>query len=252
VVAAGRADCRSPNVAGAMLVGGAGHDRLAVSGAVGQGVWLFGGDGNDELTSGPGTDRVDGGAGADVLRTRDGKRDSLFCGADADSVDADDADTLAPDCERRIAGPASPAPTGGASPLPELPAPLPVPVPAATAAPVDVSTAPVTLSHGAVPMQVSCHAARRCTGRIVVRLLPRRGSRTAVAAGAKRPVIARQRYGVAAGSSKSLRVRISRRGRTRVIARRKARCSVRISTAAADGTTQVRKRVITIEAGGGR
>jgi hypothetical protein len=127
-----------------------------------------------------------------------------------------------------------------------------VPVTSSAPATVDISTAPVTLHRGAVPMSVSCSAARACTGWIVVRLLPRRASRKATAAGARRPVIARRRYQVGAGHSKTLRVHISRRGRTRVLKRRKARCSVRISSVAPDGSTQVRKRKITIEAGGPR
>lgn len=250
VAAPGRVNCSAAGLAGALLSGGDGDDRLEVWGDVGQGAWLFGGNGADDLTAGPGADRVDGGAGSDVLRTRDGRTDALYCGTDADSVDADDGDTVAADCEQRIPGPAAPAPAG---PTPgPLPAPLPVPVPATSPAPVDISTAPVQLSHGAVPLRVSCSAATSCRGRIVIRLLPRRAGHRAVAAGARRPVIARRGYRVRAGHAKSLRVHISRRGRIRVLERRKARCSVSVSTVAADGTTQVRRRTVTIEAGGGR
>ena len=251
-----RVECAVPGLAGALLVGGDGDDRLTVSGTVGQGSWLFGTNGADELIGGPGADRLDGGQGADVLRARDGRLDDLYCGTEGDAFDVDDVDTVAPDCETRLApDPAAPPvpadPLAGAGsgpmPLPEL-----TPITAPAPAPVDISTAPVKLSHRAVPMRVSCTAAADCTGSIVIRMLPRRAGHTAVAAGARRPVVARQRYRVAAGKSKSLRVHISRRGRTRVLERRKARCSVRISTVAPDGTTQVRKRKITIRAGGGR
>ena len=250
VGAPGRVDCSAANLAGALLAGGDGDDRLALSGPVGEGAWLFGGNGADDLAGGPGADRLDGGTGADALHARDGRTDALYCGSDADSVDADDADTVAADCEQRVAGPTAPVPAGPAAG--PLPAPLPVPVAATTPAPVDVSTAPVQLSHGAVPIRVSCSAATRCRGRIVIRLLPRRAGQRAVAAGARRPVIGRRRYRVGAGRTNSLRVHISRRGRIRVLERRKARCSVSVSTVAADGTTQVRRRTVTIEAGGGR
>ena len=251
-----RVECTVPGLAGALLVGGDGDDRLAVSGVVGQGSWLFGTNGADELVGGPGADRLDGGAGPDVLRARDARLDELFCGTEPDAVDADDADTVAPDCETRLAPdpaappvPADPLADAGAGPMP-LPEITPVTTPAP--APVDISTAPVTLRKGTVPMRVSCTAATRCRGWITVRLLSRRSAGTAVAAGTKRPVVGRRRYSVGAGHSTSLRVHISRRGRTRVLERRRARCSVRISSVAPDGTRQVRTRRITIKAGGSR
>ena len=74
----------------------------------------------------------------------------------------------------------------------------------------------------------------------------------ATAAASRRPVIARKRYRVAAGATKTVKAHISRRGRQRVLNRRRARCSVRISTVAADGTPQTTTKRITIKAGGRR
>lgn len=60
------------------LRGLAGDDRL--SGLAGNDR-LSGGDGNDRLTGGRGADTLIGGRGNDVLSARDGKRDTVDCGA---------------------------------------------------------------------------------------------------------------------------------------------------------------------------
>jgi hypothetical protein len=67
--------------------GDEGNDRLAA------------GDGDDVLDGGLGIDVLDGGPGRDTLRTRDGEADTVRCGEDADSVDADTLDEVAADCE---------------------------------------------------------------------------------------------------------------------------------------------------------
>ena len=206
-------------MAGALLVGGDGDDRLAISGAVGQGAWLFGGNGDDDLTAGPGADRVDGGAGADVLRTArrpPGRRSSAAPRPTASTPTT--RHVVAADCEQR-------ARRARRARARRRPAPADRPDARAAARarrrprrrrPSTSRPAPVTLSHGAVPMRVSCtaatalHAARSSSG-------CSRAARghEAVAAGARRPVIARRRYRVGAGHSKTLRVHISRRGRVR-------------------------------------
>lgn len=250
VVAPGRVYCVASTAQGALLVGGDGNDRLAISGPVGLGAWLFGGAGADELTGGPGADRLDGGAGADILHAVDARQDELFCGTETDVYDADGADKVAPDCEQRLVAPSPAAP---ASPAPATPdtGPLPAPLPPAQP-PVGVATGTVALSHGSVPLRVSCAAGAGCEGWITVRMLPRRAARKATTARARRPVIAKRHYRLSGGQTKTLRAHISRRGRQRVIARRRARCSVHVSTVAADGTKQTTSSVITIKAGGGQ
>jgi hypothetical protein len=196
--------------------------------------------------------RLDGAQGADVLHAADGRQDELKCGTESDSYDADELDTVPGDCELRVVAPApaEPAVTPTDPGTAPLPGPVPAPFPPGPP-PVDVVSGTVTLSHGAVPLRVSCGMAASCSGWIAVRLLPRRTAK-ATAAKARRPVIAKRRYRLAAGQTKSLRAHISRRGRERVLQRRRARCSVRISTVAADGTKQTTTSRITIKAGGTR
>lgn len=249
LVAPNRVDCAAADVAGALMMGGDGRDRLEISGAVGGGAWIFGGNGDDELFGGAGADRLEGEAGVDVLHATDARRDTLDCGSDVDRFDADAADTVAADCEQRLtATPAPPAP-GDPAPVDPLVTPLPAPLPPA-AAPVSVTGGSVTMRHRTVPLRVSCSAAEACRGWITVRLLPRRAAHEASVARSRRPVIARKRYRVAAGATKTVKAHISRRGRQRVLDRRRARCSVRISSVGADGRPQTTTTRITIEAGG--
>ena len=77
--------------------GGIGNDRL-VGGGGQDG--LFGDEGNDLLSGGGAIDSLSGGAGKDRLRSRDRKRDEVFCGSSTDSVTGDRRDRIAPDCDR--------------------------------------------------------------------------------------------------------------------------------------------------------
>jgi RTX calcium-binding nonapeptide repeat (4 copies)/Thrombospondin type 3 repeat len=88
------------------LLGGTGADALDTSAG---GDELSGGEGNDSVAGGAGddvisgdqgADRLDGGDGGDRIAARDGEADAITCGAGADSVDADGADTIAADCEQ--------------------------------------------------------------------------------------------------------------------------------------------------------
>lgn len=72
------------------LNGGAGNDRLN------------GQAGNDVLSGGAGVDRISGGAGADRISARDGRRDTITCGAGRDRVTADRRDSVARNCERVV------------------------------------------------------------------------------------------------------------------------------------------------------
>ena len=87
------------------LVGTSGKDRIEgrggndrISGGRGNDT-LLGGAGKDRLTGGPGEDTLLGGAGDDVLNSRDGARDSVYCGAGNDRVVADTMDVIAAGCE---------------------------------------------------------------------------------------------------------------------------------------------------------
>lgn len=70
------------------LDGGNGNDRV------------LGGTGNDKLVGGKGRDVLLGAAGKDTIRSRDGVRDIVKCGAGKDRVIADRKDRIAKDCER--------------------------------------------------------------------------------------------------------------------------------------------------------
>jgi Ca2+-binding RTX toxin-like protein len=61
---------------------------------------LDGGFGNDLIIGGAGRDQIRGGWGNDSIQAADGAIDTIDCGLGAqDSVDADDDDIIAPNCE---------------------------------------------------------------------------------------------------------------------------------------------------------
>jgi hypothetical protein len=74
------------------VVGGAGPDRL-VAGTGATGTRLIGGPGNDTITASRFEDRVEGQEGDDTIDTRDGRFDSVDCGAGTDTLLADPGDT---------------------------------------------------------------------------------------------------------------------------------------------------------------
>jgi Ca2+-binding RTX toxin-like protein len=74
------------------LYGGSGDDRL--SGGAGRDT-LVGGAGNDQLSGGPGVNIYSGGAGNDTVNARNGKRETIDCGAGKkDAATVDRADTV--------------------------------------------------------------------------------------------------------------------------------------------------------------
>jgi len=100
-----------------LLLGGQGADELrsgpaadTLAGDAGDDT-LVAGDGADTLTGGLGVDGLDGGAGDDQLRARDGLGDRVRCGDGADRVDADTLDDVAGDCEV-VSRTATPPPEG--------------------------------------------------------------------------------------------------------------------------------------------
>jgi Ca2+-binding RTX toxin-like protein len=78
----------------------------------------------NRLEGGPGADTVVAGAGADSVEVRDGERDDVTCGADADAVTADrqTLEAIGPDCESVDALPEPTPATGEPSvnPVPAL------------------------------------------------------------------------------------------------------------------------------------
>jgi Ca2+-binding RTX toxin-like protein len=79
------------------MCGGSGGDTL--TGGPGAD-FLVGGSDNDTLNGSLGSDRFTGNTGNDTIRARDGKADTVACGAGTDRVTADRTDKVAGDCER--------------------------------------------------------------------------------------------------------------------------------------------------------
>ena len=73
------------------LEGGAGNDRLLGGGG---NDWLLGGPGHDRLEGGAGRDVYVAGPGNDMIRSRDGVREVVACGAGRDTVIADRLDAV--------------------------------------------------------------------------------------------------------------------------------------------------------------
>ena len=90
---AGENDVVGGDVEGAF--GGAGNDVIAGNGI---GDRLIGNGGNDSITGGAGEDRIEGSEGDDTIDSRDGRFDSIDCGAGTDTLLADAGDA-AVNCE---------------------------------------------------------------------------------------------------------------------------------------------------------
>jgi Ca2+-binding RTX toxin-like protein len=95
--APGERDQVAPDVES--ILGGRGPDRLVGNA---RSNFIRGGAGADHLVGGGGRDELYGGPGDDVIRSRDGRREPVLCGAGADSVFADRLEALTLGCERRL------------------------------------------------------------------------------------------------------------------------------------------------------
>ena len=97
VAGTGRADVLRGTSGRDVLRGLGGGDKLFGRGGDDT---LLGGPGKDRLVGGPGRDKHDGGSGDDIIEARDGRRDSIVCGAGRDTVYADRGDIVGRSCER--------------------------------------------------------------------------------------------------------------------------------------------------------
>ena len=83
--------------------GGVGNDTLLVAAGSRAGFELRGGPGNDFISSGARAGEIDhilAGLGNDSVLAADGNDDTIDCGPGRDSVEADQLDTVASNCER--------------------------------------------------------------------------------------------------------------------------------------------------------
>ena len=275
-----RAVCSAAGVNRIVAVLLDGNDALDWSG-VSLPTSFYGGNGDDSAVGGSGVDSFDAGAGNDSIAARDGRAESLRCGAGADRGSADVNDTLTADCESEVARPGAIAPTT-AEPAFDPPADDPAatgdggtgatdavpaegdPAPEHTQAPVTIEAPPLlqATSKGEIQIGVSCAAeSGGCAGSVEIFeegavgktaakvVSARRGRRTGVAQhGRKKVVLGRARFAVAAGETEAVTVRLSRAGRQRIIKKKKRRTRARlaVTVVAADGTKSTSVKTVTI------
>jgi hypothetical protein len=228
---------------------------------------VTGGPGDDTLTGGTGADHLDGGPGNDTFEAVDGAIDTITCGTETDSGNADSADVVAADCEA-VTKPAPPV-TVDPDPAPPIvdpppdPTPPPAPVdpisiaPAANSVPATIPPQSVGFSaSGVASVKVVCPAdSGGCSGTIVIEL-PQTQTQTG-AKGHQKLVaptrttahglqIGKAHFSAKAGTSPTIPVRLSKRGRQRILRGRRARARIVVTTRRADGTTTTATQDVTI------
>jgi hypothetical protein len=233
---------------------------------------VIGGPGNDVLHGGTGADTLDGGDGNDTFDARDAAADTLVCGRGVENGDADALDTIPGDCEAvvrqaaptpapqdpatsvtdPIADPAAPAPDLG---IPDTGTPGTAVTPAANSIPASIPAQTVGVSaSGVARVRVLCPpVSGGCRGTVTLELpaaATGKGSGNAKVAstGARRATvrIGRATFKAAAGSAAVVPVRLSKRGRQRIVRGRRSRARIVVTTRKADGTTSVDTQDVTI------
>lgn len=248
------------------LRGLGGNDRI--DGGSGADV-VDGGDGNDRLDGGTGSDVLTGGAGDDALVSRDsGQADGADCGAGSDSVVADRADALS-GCEAvDVPAPADPVVTTvdrevvvERERVVEKVAALPA------GAPSVVTITQRELVFGPalnmVSVKLTCGAENRrgCAGEILItakRNAPRLAARSAKKAAPV--VLARARFKLKAGETRTVSAKISRRGVKQAFGgnkqadsrarSRRIKATMSVSTRGTDGSVTKVTKPVTITAPG--
>jgi hypothetical protein len=202
----------------------------------------------------------------DVVDLRNGLADSLTCGADNDSGDAETGDTVAADCES-VTKPAPPVDPGTVVDPPIDP---PVVDPPVTVDPPVVDPAVVTPPANAVPptippqtvgisasgvatVLVACPAdSGGCRGVVTITLPAPSSRRHAKVAASKKTAsvkVGSARFKAAAGSTKNVPVRLSKRGRQRILRGRSRRARITVTTRSAAGSTVVTTQDVTLRPG---
>jgi hypothetical protein len=181
--------------------------------------------------------RVLAGDGDDTVHAENGIVEEISCGTGTDAVTADAGDAVAADCFPDLPAVVDPPVE---PPVDEPPATDPVPE---EDAPVAISQAPVTMdANGNVPVVVSCPAtaADGCSGRVTLSLpAPEVG----IARRSARVLGRSRRFKLAAGATKVVPVRLSRRSsriiRSRGGKRRRVKLAVTVAVRTAAGTETV-------------
>lgn len=259
------------------LTGGSGPDVL--TGDAGPNA-LSGGDGNDALTGGGGSDSLDGGLGDDTFSAQDGVVDTLTCGAGNDVGSADLTDVVGADCEAvlppqsptaALPAPATGTPGAGSGTDPANPGPADPgsgsgsghpgadpPGQATTSSPANAvpPTIPQQIvgvsASGVATVKVICPAASGgCAGTVTIDLpaaTPGKHAKQAIAAGRKSAsaAIGHSRFTAKAGTAALVPVRLSKRGRQRILRSRHAHARITVTTRTAAGRTTVISQDVTI------
>jgi Ca2+-binding RTX toxin-like protein len=229
-----------------MANGGAGSDTL--TGGPASEAFL-GGSGNDTINPGGGIDVVDAGAGDDQVNVRDKTADVARGGDGNDSVTADPDELDILDGFENVDRTPDDVPPAAAPPAVVPPVVTPPVGPSQAGA----SVVPVTIRGGTskvrrntTSIKLSCPATSpgNCTGSLVVRTATKArlaGRRAVVQLGTAR-------YDIAAGSSKTLKVKLARG--TQRLADRHGRLAVRVvASTAASGQTATSSRRLTLALG---
>jgi hypothetical protein len=230
--------------------GGSGDDALST------------GSGADTLDGGPGADVLSGGAGNDTFIADDGETDALTCGDGQDGGDADLADSVAGDCEAVLlpqvapdpgtvpdpgtdpgAGPGThPSTDPGAGPSGKSNA-VPPTIPAQT---VSVSASGVALVRIVCPVDSG-----GCRGTVALELplatKARHGKIAAAGVGRGKSIaLGQTKFRAKAGTSPIVRVRLSKRGRQRILRGHPRRARIVVTTRSAGGKSVVTTQDVTI------
>ena len=197
------------------------------------------------------------GDGDDVVDLRDGLTDSLVCGAGNDSGSAETADSVAADCEA-VTKPSTPVdPPVTTDPPVDTPVTVDPPVvtpPPANSVPPSIPAQTVGISaSGVATVRVACPVGSGgCNGVVTITLPGATTARHAKATVAPSPTglkIGSAKFKLAAGKSKGVPVRLSKRGRQRILrGRKQRRAKITVTTQAADGTANVITQNVTLHA----
>ena len=199
---------------------------------------------------------ADLGDGNDFFDASDtGVAASVMCGAGDDTGVTTNLDSVAADCEfRPLPAAVVPDPqpvVPDAVPAPEQPVLEPTLEPSAVASPAQATIPAQTVgisASGVARVQVVCPAdSGGCAGTVSIELPT---GKAAAAARRRSPTtIGQARFRAKAGTAPIVRVRLSKRGRQRIVRGRSRRGRIRVATRTADGTTVVTTQDVTFSTG---
>jgi hypothetical protein len=253
-------------------LGGAGDDVLKAGG------------GADVLNGGAGSDTLSGGAGDDNFQAREGEDDALACGAGNDAGSADSADTIAADCESVLTPAPAVDPGAGADPGTSDPVtPVDPGDPADPAGTDDPGTGtddppgqgpkhhgsgaanavPPTIppqtvgvsASGVATVRIVCPAdSGGCSGTVVIEIpqatsgkVPLGGHAKTTGPARRAPLrLGKAKFNAKAGTSPVVPVRLSKRGRQRILRGHRSRARITVTTRSAAGASVVTTQEVTI------